>query len=120
MAPQREVRRHDRRQCAARRQDDRRHDRKDDGQCEVEEVTHRKSPNGLCRRDQLYRVPVLITGCTSLSAQSTVIRLETIAARRSSSSATTCLAERSLSAICTIETAPWTIFWRAAMIASAC
>src|SRR5215470_18366681 len=67
-----------------------------------------------------YKVPVLITGCTSLSAHSTVMRLLTMAALRSSSSATTFLAERSFNAISTIDTAPMTIFCRAAMIASAC
>ena len=57
-------------------------------------------------RQPLYSVPVLMTGCTSLSAQSTVIRFDTIAARRSSSSSTTCFADSSVSAISTIDTAP--------------
>ena len=48
---------------------------------------------------QLYSVPVLITGWTSLSAHSTISRLLTIDALRSSSSSTTFFADSSESAI---------------------
>src|SRR5436190_4113555 len=57
-----------------------------------------------------YSEPVLTIGCVSRSEQSTTIRFETIAARRSSSSSTTPFSDSSWSAFSTIETAPMTIF----------
>ncbi len=68
----------------------------------------------------MYSVPVLTTGVTWLSPQSTTMRLLTMAALRSSSNSTTCFSLSSSSAISTMLTAPVTILRRAAMTASAC
>ena len=67
-----------------------------------------------------YSVPVLMTGDTSASPQRTTSRLLTMEALRSSSSFTTSFSANSRNAMSTMLTAPCTIFWRAAITASAC
>src|SRR5260221_9410604 len=58
----------------------------------------------------VYKVPALTIGVTSPSPHSTTSKLLTIAALRSLSSSTTLLLARSSRAICTMLTAPCTIF----------
>src|SRR5262249_54792236 len=67
-----------------------------------------------------YSVPTLTTGCIDWSLHRATSRFATIAARRSSSSTTTSCSSSRASACSTMPTAPSTIRWRAATMASAC